>query len=155
MLPQLAVMIGLMILLEYGLHIPSGALLGAMVYLAIVSIVQRAVPHLHRRGLTLIRQGDYKQAAEMFEHSYKFFSERQWLDKYRAIFIFSVSKMSYREMALLNMAYCKVELKELTKAKELYSRTLQEFPQSRMAKDALAYLEEKTAGNEQLSEYQD
>jgi Tfp pilus assembly protein PilF len=45
--------------------------------------------------------------------------------------------MPYREMALINIAFCYSQLGNVGQAKAYYQRTLQEFPTSSMARTAL------------------
>lgn len=143
MLPQLVLMVGTMTLLEYGLGIEGGALIGAMAFIAIVFLLQWMIPHHHRQGLALIRQNNFTEAFLCFQESYDYFTKNAWMDNYRAFVIFSVSRISYKEMALLNMAYCVLQMKEVEKAKKLYERTLEEYPNSEMAKIAIDFLNEK------------
>lgn len=140
-LPQSALMFGLMIGLEYGLQLQGGALLGAMLYFAAFYLLQMLVPHHHRRGLLCIRRKEFDRALQNFRDSYEFFKARLWLDKYRAFILLSASSMSYREMALLNQAYCHIQLEQYDQARAVYERTLQEFPDSQMAKRNLSYFD--------------
>ncbi|MEJ7847979.1 MAG: hypothetical protein WKF92_07835 [Pyrinomonadaceae bacterium] len=51
------------------------------------------------------------------------------------------SAVSYREMALCNIAFAHVQLEENAEAQDYYRKTLAEFPESIMAKSSLAHLE--------------
>jgi TolA-binding protein len=53
----------------------------------------------------------------------------------------SPSAISYREMALVNIAFSVSQLGQGTDAKEYYQRALDEFPNSAMAKAALRLIE--------------
>lgn len=142
-IPQALLMFAIMIGLEYGLKVQGGSLIGAMIYFGIFYLLQMLIPHHHRRGLLYIRRGDYTNALESFRQSFVFFTEKAWLDKYRAILMLSNSKMSYREMALLNIAYCYVQLEQYDKAKEAYHQVLAAYPNSEMAKNALSYFDKE------------
>ena len=58
-----------------------------------------------------------------------------------SLFLLSSSRISYREMALINRAFCYTQIKEGEKAKELYKKALEEFPDSGMAKAGVNMLE--------------
>ena len=53
----------------------------------------------------------------------------------------SPSAMSYREMALINIAFAYSQIGNGIKAKEYYQQTQQEFPDSGMANAALKMIE--------------
>ena len=72
--------------------------------------------------------------------SYGFFNKKQWIDKYRFIILLSASRISYKEMALLNIAFCYGQLGDGKRSREFYEKTLTEFPDSEMAKTALNML---------------
>lgn len=110
---------------------------GAGIYL-IYSYGSRAiVTRSHQQGMQLTRQGLFREAIQKYEQSYTFFSKHNWIDRYRNIIMLTPSVVSYREMALINIAYCYAQLGEGQQAKEAYEHTLREFPDSMMAKSAL------------------
>ena len=53
----------------------------------------------------------------------------------------SASAVSFREMALLNIAFAHSQIGKGEKAKEYYQRTLSEFPSSSMANAALRMID--------------
>ena len=53
----------------------------------------------------------------------------------------SASAMSYREMALCNIAFCYSQIGKGMKAIEYYQRVLKEFPNSGLAQSALRMIE--------------
>ena len=87
--------------------------------------------------MAYIKQHKFTEAINCFEDSYDFFKRNNWVDKYRYITLLSASKMSYKEMALNNIAFCYGQAGNGEKAKENYLRTLSEFPNCGMAKAAL------------------
>ncbi len=94
-----------------------------------------------RQGMRLTRSGKYQEAIAAFEKSYQFFRRFDWIDRYRFVTLMNPSAMSYREMALINIAYCYVQLGNKEKAREYYQKTLEDFPQSQLAKNYLTILE--------------
>lgn len=111
--------------------------LGVLTYLVISFTLERYIPHNHRKGVVLCKQGNYMQAIEEFMKSYHFFCKHSWIDKYRYLTLLSSSKVSYAEMALLNIAFCYAQLNDVKLAKEYYQKTLEDFPDSETAKVAL------------------
>ena len=53
------------------------------------------------------------------------------------------SALSYREMALVNIAYSYVQLDEKATALKYYQRALEEFPESKMAQSGIEYVASK------------
>ena len=119
----------------------AGVLLGIAVYLAYSFGSRAIVLRHHRRGLSLARQGRYEEAIRQFTESHEIFVRHAWVDRFRALFLMSPSAMSCREMSLVNIAYCYVQLGNGLKAKEYYERALQEFPESSIARSALRLIE--------------
>ncbi len=89
------------------------------------------------------------EAGAEFKLSYDFFTRHPWIDDWRFITLLSSSRVSYREMALLNMAFCHAQEGDGVKAKEFYQRTLKEFPDSGMAKASLRMIESAEKSAEQ------
>lgn len=110
-------------------------------YLLTHFLLRYLVPRNHRKGISLFKSGRYSQAIGEFEKSYAYFTRHAWIDKYRMIVLFSSSKISYREMALLNMAFCYTQLGDGGRAKEYYEEALEKFPDSEIAKSALKMLD--------------
>lgn len=87
-----------------------------------------------------MRQKQFEAAITCFENSYEFFCNKPWIDDYRSLVLVSPSRVSYREMALLNIAFCLGQLGRQAEAKEYYKRTLEEFPGSQIAHAGLTLL---------------
>jgi tetratricopeptide (TPR) repeat protein len=95
----------------------------------------------HRRGIYLTKLDSYQDAINEFRLSYEFLSKYSWLDKYRFITMLDSSAVSYREMALCNIAYSYAQLNDRSAALQSYRRAVEEFPESEMAKSGISYLE--------------
>ena len=91
--------------------------------------------------MQLLRIGQYPEAIARFEASYIFFTRHVWIDRYRSIVMMSPSAASYREAALINIAFCYAQIGQGAEAKNYYLRTLHEFPESGLAKAALTLIE--------------
>ncbi len=113
----------------------------AIVYLCLFIGLRKMMPKNHRRGVAFLRAKEYEKAAREFDASYRFFERNIWLDRFRYLTLLSSSRISYREMALLNSAYCYALLGDGPKMKEYYEKTLQQFPDSEIAKISLQMFE--------------
>ena len=91
---------------------------------------------------------DYDQAISQFEDSYKFFSEHDWLDRYRSITLMSPSVWCYREMALMNIASACVAKEEYAEAEKVCRRVLEEYPDNEVASNALRTIQALTNSTE-------
>ncbi len=91
----------------------------------------------HQQGMKLVKQQKFENAISLFIGSVDFFAKHQWIDKYRFLTLLSASKMTYKEMALCNIAFCYSQIGNGTKAKEYYEQTLKEFPKNGLAIAAL------------------
>jgi tetratricopeptide (TPR) repeat protein len=137
--PQLAILL-LMILLWQFISPRMATLLGPITYLTLSVSLRILIPKDHRKGMNDVRMGDHLQALPYFQKSYDFFKKHNWLDHYRYITLFSSSKISYKEMALNNCAFCYTQTGEAEKAKAMYQRVLTEYPESYLASTALAFI---------------
>jgi len=95
----------------------EAAFWAAMVYLVLAYGLRYFVPIDHRKGLRELKQGDYEEALKHFEKSHAYFSAHPWVDRFRAFTMFSASKLSYREMAMMYKYSC---LEALGRTEEYY-----------------------------------
>ena len=109
LLPQL-ILIFCFIAFAHLIGFQSYLLFGALIYLAISFLLRFGIP---------------------------FFKRNAWIDKYRYIILLSSSRVSYTEMALLNIAFCYGQSGDGKRSKEYYKKTLSEFPDSEIAKASL------------------
>ncbi|MDH3228882.1 MAG: hypothetical protein OEN55_03715 [Alphaproteobacteria bacterium] len=134
--PQLA--IGAVLVLAADLLGAGNPLLAAAVaYLALFFPLRWLVASHHRKGIALIKKQDFEPAIDEFQKSYRFFQNHPWVDTYRYVTLLSSSRMSYREMALVNIAFCHSQIGNGRESKEYYEKALAEFPESEIAKSAL------------------
>ncbi|MCH7726751.1 MAG: tetratricopeptide repeat protein [Planctomycetes bacterium] len=120
---------------------PFGVFCGAAVYLIYSFGSRKLIPRAHRRGMRLSQTQQFEDALRAHEESYEFFTRHSWLDLYRSITMMSPSAMSYREMALINIAFAYSQIGNGKKAKEYYQRAHEQFPDSGMASAALKMIE--------------
>jgi tetratricopeptide (TPR) repeat protein len=141
LLPQLLLLFLLMVVGSLIGQGANGALAGCFVYLGYSFLVRMVLTRYHRRGMRHIKQYRFADAIADFEASYTFFSRHEWIDRFRSVILLSASATSYREMALLNIAFCYSQLGNGAEATQYYRRTLAEFPDSGMAIAALRLIE--------------
>jgi len=133
-IPQLIFM-GLLLLI-FGLTISSfnlALIIAMLTYLLISNTLRRGIPHNHRKGISLYKAGKYEPAIDEFKKSYVFFSKYAWLDKYRYLTLLTSSRISYTEMALVNIAFCSSQIGDGLTAKQYYEKALAQFPKSEIA----------------------
>lgn len=122
---------------------PERAILFAAITHFVLSVgLRQIVGRYHRQGMNHVKSKNYEAAIEAFEKSYVFFSENEWVDRYRFLTMMSSSQMCYREMALTNIAFCYSQLDKLEQTKVYYERALAEFPNNALAITALEMLED-------------
>lgn len=139
-LPQVAVLL-LFVWSARALGAVEPFLWGAAIYLLVLVGLRFGIPLHHRIGIRLFKRERFAEAVPHFEKSYEFFSRHRWLDSFRALTLLSSSRISYREMALLNAAFCLAQSGERLKAIEEYRRVLAEFPGSKVSEAALRLVE--------------
>ncbi|RIY08787.1 tetratricopeptide repeat protein [Hymenobacter rubripertinctus] len=129
-----------LIAIYYAMGIKEYILFGALTYLATSFVLRGTLAIQHRRGMKLVRQGNFNDAIPHFKNSYDFFSQHKWIDNYRYLALLSSSLMSYSEMALCNTAFCYGQIGDRQQAVYYYEQALQEYPDSGLAKAGLAML---------------
>ncbi|PHQ32220.1 hypothetical protein CEE69_26710 [Rhodopirellula bahusiensis] len=121
-----------------------GFVAGLLVYL-ILRFAPRRNRRIQRAALKLMAEERYADAAKVFEKGYRFFDEHRWYDRNRAFTMLDYSGMDYREMMLANWATNLALAGDKQKARELYRQCLELYPESRLAKPALRFLEPESS----------
>ena len=138
-IPQLFFM-GLLVFGYYLIGAKEFFLYGLLSYLTLSFGLRYFIPRSHRWGMAQIRQRNYREAIPYFQRSYEFFKRYSWIDKYRFLTLLSSSKMCYREMALINTAFCFIQIGDEKKGLEYYNHALIEYPNSDEARAGLNHL---------------
>jgi len=112
------------------------ALWGALIYLLIFPTLRLTFIRKHKKGIKLVRNGNVDDAITCFQASYDYFDKHRVLNNYICPLL-SASKITYKEMALINTAYCYIMKKDGKKAKEIYEYVLSIYPNSMIAKNAM------------------
>ena len=131
---------GLIAMPFYSANLPSWWLRSAAVYLLLTLVLHASIPRYHRKGIAFINQGNYVEAIDWFEQSYAFFQKNIWIDRYRYLVLLSISAISYREMALCNIAFLWGQLGDGVQSMHYYQQALIEFPNSVIANSGLRLL---------------
>jgi tetratricopeptide (TPR) repeat protein len=138
LLPQLVFMGLLMFVVSLFVQSLNAAILGgAGLYLVISVTVRNVITRNQRKGIMLSKADKFPQAIEEYQKSYQFFNRHPWVDKFRSITLLSSSRISYTEMALINMAFCYAQSGNAELSKKYYQKALELCPKSEMAKSAL------------------
>ncbi len=144
LIPQLLSMFVLVALAEYVIRpeiVTTSVIVGISTFLVYSQSSRLILLTHHRRGMRHTKRGEFADAIASFEKSYEFLSNHSWIDRFRWIVMMSPSEMQYREMALVNIAHCNMQLENVKAAKEFYEKTLREFPESVMAKSSMNFIE--------------
>lgn len=115
-------------------------LLGFLTFMFLVFLVRFSFARHHVAGMKLLHKRRFEEALKSFEKSYEFFQKHTWIDKFRHFLLLSVSVITFKEMALINIAFCYSQIQEGEKAIMYYQKTLQEFPSSVIAQTALNFI---------------
>ncbi|MDO5972797.1 tetratricopeptide repeat protein [Flavivirga jejuensis] len=137
--PHLMVM-GLIMLIWYQFNKTEFILYGAITYLIISQLLRRVIAKEHKAGMLKVKLEKFEEAIPLFKNSYEFFKRNDWIDKYRFLTLLSSGRMTYKEMALINIAFCYGQSGNGKLSKEYYERALNEYPKSGMAKAGLRLL---------------
>ncbi|TWU09899.1 tetratricopeptide repeat protein [Allorhodopirellula heiligendammensis] len=121
-----------------------GVVLGLTVYL-LLRFSPRRGKRFQSAGLKLMGEERYGEAAEEFEKGYHFFDENRFYDRYRLLTMFDYSGLDWREMMLANCATNLALSGDKARARDLYRHCLTLYPESRLAKPALLFLEPEHA----------
>lgn len=138
--PQLLVM-GIIVAACYATGMAEPLIYGPLIYLAISYVLRTYVAKAHRQGMDLVKRKDFLAAISYFEASYHYFTQKPWVDKYRYVTLLSSSRMTYREMALCNIAFCYSQLGDGEKAVRYYKQVLADYPANGLAQAGLKMLE--------------
>lgn len=139
LIPQALLMFSLLYIYEK-IEMSEPVLFAFLTYLGIAFVLRFGIAKNHRNGITLVKKKDFQNAIPEFKNSYDFFFKNKWLDDYRVLFLLSSSKISYREMALCNIAFCYSQIQNGGEAIEYYEKAIREFPKSELAKVGLNML---------------
>ncbi|PQO33109.1 tetratricopeptide repeat protein [Blastopirellula marina] len=144
-LPQLLIYVSVYSLVVFITDsIDRGITIGLPIVLVYSLGSRYLIPRDHRRGLRLTSQSRFEEAISAYQRSLEFFTKYAWVDRYRAFVLMSPSALSYREMALCNIAYCHLQLGNTNEAAACYRQALEMNPQNSLATAGLRMIEMNT-----------
>lgn len=94
------------------LSISEPILIASLLYIIVAFILRKTITKDHRNGMRILKQHQYFESIPYFEKSIVFFEQNAWIDTNRFITLFSYSKISYKEMALCNIAFAYSQIGE-------------------------------------------
>lgn len=102
------------------------------------------------KGRKLIRLNYFREAIPYFERNILFFKKYSWLDKWRHLLFFNHSKLTYKQIDLLNKAYCLIRIGDKEKALEIFRAMLKKHPNILLLttiQDIIKYLEKELSNS--------
>lgn len=130
-------------------HFVNALLLGVAVYIGWQVAAGSFLMVNHVRGMKLMRKKDYPGAIEAFAQSEQFLIANPWIDKYRCLVLLSASGISYREMALYNIAMGYSALGNVTQTRKTLTHFLEVAPRSPLGRHVRAALSTLPAQGQQ------
>ena len=130
LVPQAAILLLIIYAFQFS-GIEHYIILGASLYFLLSIYLKVLIPKWHRKGIYLLKKGKLDLAILAFQRSYNFFKRNAWIDQYRAFTLFSTSKDSYTEMALMNIIYCFEQLGDKKTARKFHAILKEQFPDNR------------------------
>ena len=143
LIPQLFIFAGLSAAVYLILPYPTtdiAVMMGAVLFILWSFLARAVLTRAHRSGVRLMKKGRFREATPKFQAALAFFERYPWVDKFRYVVIFSNNRLSYREMALCNIAFAHAQLGEGPQAKVIYERVLAEYPDNGIARSSLNML---------------
>ena len=95
---------------------------GGTTYLILAWTLRLTLQRHHRKGMKLLRQKQYEEAAAAFQNSFSFFTKHPWIDKCRFITMFSSNAIPFGQMAVNNLGICYLHMGEDAKALEAFTK---------------------------------
>lgn len=142
--PQFAIIVAAMFIASQ-LSSGNGLLWGAGAFLAYSFGSRKLMTRDHRAGVALAKRQQFEEAIPRFQKSLEFLDRYPWIDRFRSVVLMSPSAISYREMALANMAFCYSQVGRGEEARRHYEQCLQHFPDSGLASAALRMMDSAVA----------
>lgn len=136
-IPIMLVAIGVLSVLMGLLGSSNPIVLGVIAYILLALVIRWFTTRHHHRGNAFVRQGRFTEGAFAYQDGYELFARHAWLDEFRFAFMLTHGRFSYREIALLNEAHCRLWNDEVESAVSLYLRTTEEFPANTVAWSAI------------------
>jgi hypothetical protein len=118
----------------------------SLVYLLFCRTMRFCFARQHRLGIKAYRARQFERAIGHYELSYAGFCRHPFVDRYRSLLLGSASALSYRVIALCNIAFCYAQLDDGAKAVTYYETALREDPECTLAQVSLRMLQSMKGG---------
>lgn len=115
-------------------------LLAAITHAILARVLRNLLAKNHRKGIRLVRAGQFESAIPEFEKSVEKFKKHKWLDQYRVITMLSATGTSYLAMGYTNLGFCHSQLGHKEEAKQYFQTVLALDPGNGNATAALNML---------------
>ncbi len=144
-IPQVVSMLALMAIFNFLLPAEnkgSSVYYAVMCYLLYSVISRHLILTFHRKGTKALHREKHEEALALFTKSKQFFERYSWLDKYRYFTMMSPSSFSYKEIAMMNIAFTYSQQEKFDLTKKAYVELLEEYPNNIVATNAMKLIED-------------
>jgi hypothetical protein len=122
--------------------------LAAVAWFVPIILLRALFTRAHRRGVRLVKTGEFAAAISAFQTCYEQMSRHLWIDRFRWLLLGTSSRWSFRELALCNCAFCYGQMGDGSKMSAFYSQALSEFPKSVLATTAIRMMKAVSSDQE-------
>jgi tetratricopeptide (TPR) repeat protein len=129
------------LLMMFGFPQQDAIFYGVLLYFVLFYLMRTMLTYSHRMGIRSYRKKQYAEAIQHFRTSGEFFAAHPTLDQLRFAVLFSVSRLSYRELAESNSGFCYIQLGSYDEAEQAFHRALELNPSNQLARTALDALQ--------------
>ena len=131
-----------------GITKPLPFIVGPIIFLLLSFGMRYWLGRDHQLGMKSIRMEQFHAAFDHFQESVNFFEKYPWVDRFRALTLFSASRMCFREMGMVNMAYCYGQMGRGEEMEKLYREVAKQYPDNPIARTVLDMIDNKREENE-------
>lgn len=104
-----------------------------IIFFALAYTLQHLLLKDNSKGLRLAKIKDYENAISHFKKCADYLTKNEWIDRHRYITVLNRSKLSYREVVLLNWAFCLAKAGRKQEATELLQGIIGQYPENKLA----------------------
>lgn len=131
------------VLFMFGFEEGNSMFYAVLVYFFLFYTLRSLLTYNHRMGIRSYRRAKYQEAIDYFHKSGEFYTSHPSLDRLRFATLFSVSRLSYREIAETNAGFCYYKLGNFKKAKDAFLKAREINPSNPMVHSGLEAIEQQ------------
>lgn len=105
--------------------------LAPIIFAALAYILQHLLLKDNSKGAQLAKIKDYENAISHFKKCADYLTKNEWIDRHRYITVLSRSRLSYREVVLLNWAFCLAKAGRKQEATGLLQDIIKQYPENK------------------------